>query len=82
MSSPHKSCDLDPPPTIQLKAFLNTLLKPITDVISASPCSGVFPADTKHAQVNPLLKKTSLPKDDLNSYRPVSNLSFISKMLE
>ena len=82
MSSPHKFCDLDPLPTILLKAFLNTLLKPITDVINASLCSGVFPDGTKHAQVNPLLKKISLPKEDLNSYIPVSNFSFISKILE
>jgi len=29
--------------------------------------------------VNPVVKK---PNDDLNSYRPISNLSFISKVLE
>jgi hypothetical protein len=32
--------------------------------------------------VKPLLKKFSLPKDDLSSYRPISNLNFISKILE
>ena len=82
MSSPNKSCDLDPLPTVLLKACLDTLLKPITDIINTSLCSGLFPDDFKHAHVNPLLNKTSLPKDDLNSYRPVSNLSFISKILE
>ena len=82
MSSPNKSCDLDPLPTVLLKACLVTLLKPITDIINASLCSGLFPDDFKHAHVNPLLKKTSLPKEDLNSYRHVSNLSFISKILE
>jgi hypothetical protein len=29
-----------------------------------------------------LLKKQSLPKDDLASYRPISNLNFLSKLLE
>ena len=82
MSSPNKSCDLDPLPTVLLKACLDTLLKLITDIINASLCSGLFPDDFKHAHVNPLLKKTSLPKEDLNSYRPVSNVSFISKILE
>ena len=33
-------------------------------------------------QVNPLLKKSTLPKENLNSYRPISNLGFISKVLE
>src|SRR5579872_1153654 len=34
--------------------------------------------------VNQLMfhKKHSLPKDDLSSYRPISNLNFISKLLE
>ena len=80
MSSPNKSCELDPLPTVLLKSCLGALLKPITDIINASLCSGLFPDDFKHAHVNPLLKKTSLSKEDLN--RPVSNLSFISKILE
>jgi hypothetical protein len=29
-----------------------------------------------------LLKKYSLPKDDLSSYRPISNLNYLSKILE
>ena len=82
MSSPNKSCDIDPLPTVLLKYCFGSLLKPITDIINASLCSGLFPGDFKHAHVNPLIKKTSLPKEDLNSYRPVSNLSFISKILE
>ena len=82
MSSPNKSCDLDPLPNVLLKACLDTLLKPIKDVINASLCSGLFPDDFKHAHVNPLFKKTYLPKDDLNSYIHVSNFSFISKILD
>ena len=80
MYSPNKSCDLDPLPTVLLKSCLDILLKPIMDIINASLCSGLFPDDFKHAHVNPLLKKTFLPKEDLNSYRLVSNLSFISKI--
>lgn len=36
----------------------------------------------KHAIVRPLLKKQSLNKDILNNYRPVSNLSHLSKVIE
>jgi hypothetical protein len=36
----------------------------------------------KSAIVTPLLKKLSLQKDELRNYRPISNLSFISKVLE
>ena len=82
MSSPSKSCDLDPIPTILLKACLDVLIKPITDIINASLCYGFFPDDFKCAHVNPVLKKSTVPKEELNSYRPISNLSFISKILE
>ena len=82
MSSPSKSCDLDSLPTVLLKACLDVLIKPITDIIHLSLCYGLFPEDFKCAHVNPVLKKTTLPKEDLNSYRPISNLSFISKILE
>ena len=34
------------------------------------------------AIVTPLIKKTSLPKDDLKNYQPVSGLSFLSKLVE
>ena len=76
MSSPSKSCDLDPIPIILLKACLDVLIKPITDIINASLCYGFFPHDFKCAHVNP-----TLPKEELNSHRPISNLSFISKIL-
>ena len=36
----------------------------------------------KLAIVSPLLKKEDLDKQDLKNYRPVSNLSFLSKLLE
>ena len=36
----------------------------------------------KQALVQPLLKKPSLSTDDLNNFRPISNLNFISKILE
>ena len=44
--------------------------------------TSTFPQNFKKAHVRPLLKKTSLPKNELKNYRPVSNLSFISKILE
>ena len=67
MSSPSKSCDLDPLPTILLKACLEVLIKPITDIINASLCSGLFPKDFKYAHINPVLKKTTLSKEDLKN---------------
>ena len=36
----------------------------------------------KHAMVIPGLKKAGLDQNDLGNYRPISNLSFLSKLLE
>jgi hypothetical protein len=41
-----------------------------------------FPNLHKSAIVSPLLKKPTLDSADLASYRPISNLSFVSKTLE
>ena len=44
--------------------------------------SGIFPSIYKTAIVKSLLKKPSLDQNNLKSYCPVSNLSFISKIIE
>ena len=44
--------------------------------------NGCFPACFKHAAITPLLKKPTLDTSDPCSYRPISNLDFISKILE
>ena len=82
LNSSSKSCDLDPIPTSVLKNCLDILIIPITDIINISMETSTFPQNFKEAHVRPLLKKTSLPKNELKNYRPVSNLSFISKILE
>ena len=65
-------------PPILFKAGLDSLINPIATFIKASLCSGMFPDDFKQVHVIALLKRISLPKDDLNSYITISNLSFIS----
>ena len=88
LSSSSKSCDLDPIPTSVLKTCLDILITPITDIINISMETSTFPQNFKEAHVRPLLKKTSLPKNELKNYRPIIiyyclfNLSFISKILE
>ena len=82
LSSPSKSCALDPLPTTLLKVYIDSLIEPITEIINYSLHTGVVPACFKHALVTPLLKKPTLNPDILSNFRPVSNLSFISKILE
>ena len=81
-SSPNKSCDLDPIPTTLVKEFIDILLTPITNIVNFSLQEGSFPSCFKTAYVSPLLKKPGLDKNILKNYRPVSNLSFISKIIE
>ena len=54
----------------------------ITSLFNRSLVTGCFPSEFKHAIVCPLLKKIGLDASDLKNYRPVSNLSFLSKLLE
>ena len=80
--SPNKSCELDPIPTWLLKDCLDELLPLITDIVNTSMKAGSVPKDFKSARIRPLLKKSGLDPNLLKNYRPVSNLPFISKVLE
>jgi len=43
---------------------------------------GTFPSAFKSAYITPILKKADLDPADVRSYRPISNLSVLSKLLE
>ena len=79
---PSKSCALDPIPTWLLKNMLQHIAPVLVNVINASIATGSLPELMKVAHVRPLLKKPSLEIEFLKHYRPVSNLSFLSKVLE
>jgi hypothetical protein len=79
---PSKSSSRDPIPTSLLKKFADVLAVPIASIVNLSLSSGILPGEMKLALVSPLLKKPSLCVDDLNNYRPVSLLSFLSKLVE
>jgi hypothetical protein len=80
--SPNKQCVLDPVPTWLLKSVSNVIAPVIAAMCNQSFTQCMFPDLHKKAIVRPLLKKPTLDSSDLNSYRPISNLSFISKTLE
>jgi len=82
MSGNYKSCSLDPVPTTLLKKLMPVLFTPINNIINKSITEKNMPAQLKQAIVKPLLKKASLDKENLKNYRPVSNLPFISKIIE
>ena len=65
-----------------LKECLDVLLPIVTSIINSSLTSGVVPDSFKVASITPLIKKPSLEPDILANYRPISNLPFLSKVLE
>ena len=79
---PKKSCDLDPIPISVLSDCLDEIIPIVTSIMNKSLSSGIVPDCFKHALVKPLLKKASLDPNCLKHYRPVSNLPFLSKVLE
>ena len=82
LSSVPKSCELDPIHSKLLIECLDCILPYLTDLFNSSLASGIFPQCFKSALVTPILKKRCLDHNDLNNYRPVSNLCFIAKILE
>ena len=69
-------------PTWIVKEFSDLLDPFITLLFNKSQVSGHYPWNFKHAVVLPLLKKEYMDSTQLNNYRPVSNLPFLSKLLE
>ena len=61
---------------------VDLLLPFITKMVNTSLAQGRLPTSQKHATVTPLLKKTGLDTADMGNYRPVSNLSFMSKLVQ
>ena len=79
---PQKSCDLDPIPISVLYGCLDEIIPIVTSITNKSFSSGIVPHCFKHALVRPLLTKASLDPNCLKHYRSVSNLPFLSKVLE
>ena len=76
------TCFLDPIPTSLFKSVYSSLDGDLLTIVNSSLQMGVFPSAFKTALVKPLLKRNGLDVLDPNNYRPVSNLPFLSKILE
>ena len=76
-----KACEIDPIPTKILKRVLPSVIGPITSIVSNSITTGIFAHSWKTAIVHPILKEAGLALQ-LSNFRPVSNLSFLSHVVE
>ena len=77
-----KICKLDPLLTSLLYENLDLLLPALTNIINRSLLSGEIPSEFKTTVVKPLLRKACLDPNQMENYCPVSNLLFLSKILE
>ena len=81
-SAKPSTCLLDPIPTRLLKEALPVVNTSLLDMINMSLLTGYVPQSFKVAVIKPLLKKPTLDPEVLANYRPISNLPFLSKILE
>ncbi len=58
------------------------LVPVVANLVNASLSTGRFPKCFKHALVTPLIKNGKLDENSMASYRPISNLHYVSKLLE
>ena len=70
---------LDPFPTKLLMSHLSSIINIILRIVNLCFSSGDFPASCKSAIISPLIKKQGLDSEILKNYRPVANVSFISR---
>ena len=76
-----KCCELDTIPTLLLRKGLYEVLPTVTKIMNISLTQELFPSKWKTVAVTPLLKKPG-SESVLGNFRPVSNLPFLSKVLE
>ena len=78
---PTKICNSDIIPTKLLEEVLPTIIPALIKIANLSIKNGAFSKKWKSAIVKPLIKSLSKGTTQQN-YRPVSNLTFISKVVE
>ena len=61
---------------------MDSLVPVITRFVNTSLLDGIVSDQLKTSCVAPILKKPKLDHEELKNYRPISNLKFLSKLLE
>jgi len=72
---------VDPIPSCLFKSCFDSLSPFVLRIINNSLCTGVVPAALKTAAVTPV-PTNNMDFDNLNNFRPISNLPFLAKILE
>src|SRR6218665_2632496 len=77
-----KSCELDPLPSFVMVDVLDEIVPFLLYLFNRSLSEGFLPSSQKCSIICPALKQSSLDPSLCQNYRPIANLSFLSKTLE
>ena len=77
-----KECEADPIPIKLLLQVISEVTPLIHFIVNDSLKQGLFPDCIKNALVRPVIKDENGDINSLKNYRPISNLPFVSKILE
>ena len=80
--APRKQFSLDPVSAWIVKECSELLSSVLATMINVSFSEGIFPSRLGSVIISPILKKPNLDLFELKSWRPISNLSFVSKLFE
>ena len=76
------TCSSDPFPSRLLMSHLYAIVSILQHIVNLCLNTGNFPISCKSYIVIPLIRKPCLDREMLKNYRPVSNLSFLSKVIK
>jgi len=79
---PDKQCSSDPIPTWLLKTNVDLLAPFLCHLFCHSLEHSVVLSRMKVPYITPIVKKADMDPNETKSYRPISNLSVLSKLLE
>ena len=76
-----KSCELDHLPPFVMVDVLDEIVPFLLYLFNRSLSEGLLPSSQKCSIILPALKQTSLDPSLCQNYRPIANLSFLSKTI-
>ena len=78
----NKTCSLDVIPTWLLKEVVNSLIPILHFIVNLSLSKSHILSCLKHFIITPVVKNSNLNTNEYKSFCPMSNLSFVSKLIE
>src|SRR6218665_3570250 len=82
LSSPPKLRELDPVPMFLLQEVIDDLLPFLTALCNSSIRESSLPDSQKRSILLPVIKQDGVDQSDPVNYRPIANITFLSKILE